>query len=473
MAEDQGKKEEEKFEFDSAGEALGYISLDQARILAMRTAREAPGEYGRRFRNVPMAFEVVEDNETEDHYMVTLSFRPQGQFTGAPGQEQFFIEKEGAVAHRQVLSLPIPEGGRRFPVIPVAIGLVAVVIAAVVGVVLASGGDGGDEGDGSPVAVVVPTSTLAPTPAPALAPTPTVVVVNKEVLVEVTREVPVTVVKEVPVTVMVERETVVVATPAPLPTATPTPTATPLPTPTPTPTPIPTQAATPSATVVRELGVAGGIHWGTATIRDGDEFDLGSGTQFYSVLSGNVGYLYGTTDFADPPVFFADVVGPPSACGGPNYSGYVGLLSPQKVGDAAALTFTSIDAITFGTRKSACYAGMLVFRQGNQYGIIDPIETDPDGTLHINWWLGEPKLVDFSGAPEDLPTATPTPFPTLTPVPTATPVPTHRPTPTPSATPRPTNTPPASGGTAVATFSGTGLENTLPFTVASSPWELT
>ena len=82
MAEDQGKKEEEKFEFDSAGQALGYISLDQARILAMRTAREAPGDYGRRFRNVPMAFEAVEDNETEDHYRVTLSFRPQGQCTG-------------------------------------------------------------------------------------------------------------------------------------------------------------------------------------------------------------------------------------------------------------------------------------------------------------------------------------------------------------------------------------------------------
>ena len=31
MAEDDGKKEVEKFEFDSAGEALGYISLDQAR----------------------------------------------------------------------------------------------------------------------------------------------------------------------------------------------------------------------------------------------------------------------------------------------------------------------------------------------------------------------------------------------------------------------------------------------------------
>lgn len=58
----------------------------------MRTAREAPGDYGSRFANTTMAFEVVEDTETEDHYTITLSFRPQGQFSGRPGQEQFFIE---------------------------------------------------------------------------------------------------------------------------------------------------------------------------------------------------------------------------------------------------------------------------------------------------------------------------------------------------------------------------------------------
>ena len=133
MAENEGKQEEEKFDFTREGEALGYISLVQARILAMRSARESPGAYGRRFRNVPMVFEVVEASETEDYYEVTLSFRPQGQFSGTPGQEQFFIEKEGAIAHRQVLSLPTVVGGRRFPVIPSAIGLLAVGIAVVVG----------------------------------------------------------------------------------------------------------------------------------------------------------------------------------------------------------------------------------------------------------------------------------------------------------------------------------------------------
>ena len=128
----------------------------------MRTSRETPGVYGRRFRNVPMAFEVAEANETEDFYEVTLSFRPQGAFTGTQGQEQFFIEKEGNVAVRQVLSLPTAAGGRRFPIGLVAIGLVVVVAAAVGGVYAAtSGGDGPD--DSSPqVAADLPTSTPVP-----------------------------------------------------------------------------------------------------------------------------------------------------------------------------------------------------------------------------------------------------------------------------------------------------------------------
>ena len=67
MVEDESKWDEEKFGFDSAGEAVAYISLDQARVLAMRTARETPGDYGRRFRHPTMAFEVASDEETEDH----------------------------------------------------------------------------------------------------------------------------------------------------------------------------------------------------------------------------------------------------------------------------------------------------------------------------------------------------------------------------------------------------------------------
>ena len=73
MAEDQGKQEEEKFDFSREGEALGYVSLDQARVMAMRTASETPGAYGSAYRDVPMAFEVVEAEETEDHYVISIT----------------------------------------------------------------------------------------------------------------------------------------------------------------------------------------------------------------------------------------------------------------------------------------------------------------------------------------------------------------------------------------------------------------
>ena len=143
MAEDQGK-EEEKFDFTSEGEAVGYISLAQARVLAMSTAQETPGEYGSDYRDVPMAFDTVEASEDEDFYTITLSFRPQGDFSGTPGQEQFFIEKEGTVAVRQVLSLPRLTGERRFPLLPVAIGLVMVGVIAAVAAVFMLGGTGDD-----------------------------------------------------------------------------------------------------------------------------------------------------------------------------------------------------------------------------------------------------------------------------------------------------------------------------------------
>ena len=51
MAEDQGK-EEEKFEFTGEGEGVNYISLPQARLLAIRTARAPPGEYGSQYRGI-------------------------------------------------------------------------------------------------------------------------------------------------------------------------------------------------------------------------------------------------------------------------------------------------------------------------------------------------------------------------------------------------------------------------------------
>jgi hypothetical protein len=157
--DDQDEKLD-SFEFDDAGEAAGYISLDQARVLAMRSARTEPGEYGR-FTSFPMAFEVVEEETTEDHYVITLAFRPQGEYSGKSGREQFFIEKEGGVAHRQVLELPKPtEKKRKFPVALVA-GILVVVVAVVVGLALLGGEE---EPDPEPTIATNPTTTSQPQP---------------------------------------------------------------------------------------------------------------------------------------------------------------------------------------------------------------------------------------------------------------------------------------------------------------------
>jgi len=166
MADDK-VNEEDKFDFTSEGE--GYISLDEARVLAMRTAVETPGNYGSAYQGVDMFFEVVEATETDDFYYVTLSFRPQGNFDGTPGQEQFVVGKEGAISVRQVHSLPTQtsaspadtaSNGGAFPLLPVAIGVVVVGIIAAVGAIFLMSSSGGDS---VPVAAVAPTETPAPT----------------------------------------------------------------------------------------------------------------------------------------------------------------------------------------------------------------------------------------------------------------------------------------------------------------------
>ena len=49
MVEGQGKESDEKLEFSPEGESPGYISLDQARVLAMEHARDNREFYGRRY----------------------------------------------------------------------------------------------------------------------------------------------------------------------------------------------------------------------------------------------------------------------------------------------------------------------------------------------------------------------------------------------------------------------------------------
>ena len=106
MAQEEEKKEEEKFELDSTGEALGYISLDQARVLAMEHARDNRDFYGRPYASRELVWEVSSQEESEDYYDIRLSYRPTEGFRGEPGLEQFTIDKTGPIRLRQILSQP-------------------------------------------------------------------------------------------------------------------------------------------------------------------------------------------------------------------------------------------------------------------------------------------------------------------------------------------------------------------------------
>ena len=83
MAEED--KRDEKFDFNAEGDALGYISLDQARVQAIEHARNNTG--------VGPVWEVSTAHQRDDYYDIRLSFRPFRSFRGEPGVERFVLEK--------------------------------------------------------------------------------------------------------------------------------------------------------------------------------------------------------------------------------------------------------------------------------------------------------------------------------------------------------------------------------------------
>ena len=185
---DEGKPEE-KFEFDNAGQSLGYISIDQAQVLAMRLARENPGDYGSDYSGIRMSLEVIESRETDEYYVVTLAYRPLGTFSGNPGREQFYIAKEGTVENRQVVLFPSKTKQKQVWAIG-GITTVAVIILASFFLVL-SGDDEGkivlettasspNQSGAADIEItnptptkLTPTRTLRPTRTATIIPTPT------------------------------------------------------------------------------------------------------------------------------------------------------------------------------------------------------------------------------------------------------------------------------------------------------------
>ena len=171
MAEDQGKQDEEKFDYSDTIERVAYISLEEAKVLAMEHARDNAELYGPRYRGVTFAHEVISGEEGEDYYDLKLRFRPAGRFRGEPGIEQFIIDKVGTIRVRQVLDEPVEAdrpARRRPPVLLlIAIGVLGVAVVAVVIGVILTRGNGEGQAQVPPTATPPPASpTLEPTRVP-------------------------------------------------------------------------------------------------------------------------------------------------------------------------------------------------------------------------------------------------------------------------------------------------------------------
>jgi hypothetical protein len=79
-------KQRENFDFTPEGESLSYFSLNQALVQAMRVTSDIPGDYGSNYPDTSMAFDEAQSEDCGDQHVITLGFRPQGEFAGEPSQ---------------------------------------------------------------------------------------------------------------------------------------------------------------------------------------------------------------------------------------------------------------------------------------------------------------------------------------------------------------------------------------------------
>ena len=103
--------EEEKhdeFDFDSAGEAPAYISLDQAVLQARHLARQDEARYLERLGWEEVVWTEISSEQREDSYRVVLKFRrpARGLQEEQTGEEEFLFDLTGVLQDRQVLLWP-------------------------------------------------------------------------------------------------------------------------------------------------------------------------------------------------------------------------------------------------------------------------------------------------------------------------------------------------------------------------------
>ena len=144
------------------------------------------------------------------------------------------------------------------------------------------------------------------------------------------------------------------------------------------------------------------------TVGESDGFDIGSGQLYWSVAGGQEGYFY-AGDYTNPKVEIANVLGyRKNECRGLfdfgfRYEGYEGLYDVRDLTNAAALSYSiPKETVRFGTKESDCNMVLIVFRQGEEYGVIDFKRINNNYELEIEYWLGDPNVTDFSDVGQGL-----------------------------------------------------------------------
>ena len=99
---------EKRDEFDSAGEALGYISLDQALLEARRLVRQDEERYRQRLGWEEIVWMEASSDPREDSYRIVVQFRrpARGLREEQTGEEEFIFGLTGELRDRQVLLWP-------------------------------------------------------------------------------------------------------------------------------------------------------------------------------------------------------------------------------------------------------------------------------------------------------------------------------------------------------------------------------
>jgi hypothetical protein len=89
------------------GEVSGpAVSLGQAEIVALSTVSKARSPYKGHLREKDLVWDIKESVQAQDYYKITLTFRESSAVAEDVGEEQLYIDQQGKVRLRQILSWP-------------------------------------------------------------------------------------------------------------------------------------------------------------------------------------------------------------------------------------------------------------------------------------------------------------------------------------------------------------------------------